>query len=241
MEMLIFSAVAGIGGMFLGGIISALFLKGSTDKTMCYLLSFASGVMISVVCFSLIAEFFDDYTFHVILGVVLGILAMMILNTIADGIMSKSQQNHNKLFRSGVFMLVAMALHNIPEGIAIGAGGTHDFRLGVVLAIIIALHTIPEGMAVATPLLVSGVKKGMTILLVSLAGATTLLGGALGILIVGISDTAIAMSLSAAGGAMLYVVFGEIIPQAVVMTKSRTVTIVTLLGIIVGLIATMIH
>ncbi|MDR2542033.1 MAG: hypothetical protein LBC80_01065, partial [Treponema sp.] len=69
-------------------------------------------------------------------------------------------------------------------------------------------------------------------------GATTLLGGVIGVFIGGISDLAIALSLSAAGGAMLYIVFGEIIPQSVIMTKDRTSSIVTLFGIIIGLIIT---
>lgn len=132
-------------------------------------------------------------------------------------------------------MLIAIGLHNIPEGIAIGAGGSHDQQLGTLLAIMIALHSIPEGMAIAAPLLAGGISKGKVILLTALSGAATLFGGLLGIWLGSISDTSIALSLSVAGGAMPYVVFGEIIPQSVVMTKSRKATIVSLFGIIVGL------
>jgi len=241
MQMLLFSAAAGIGGMLLGGIISALFFKRSNEKTMSWLLSFAAGVMISIVCFKLIAEFIEYFPFHVILGTVLGILAMILLNGIADKAMAKSNKNHSSLLRSGIFMLIAMALHNIPEGMAIGAGGTYDFRLGVVLAIVMALHTIPEGMAVTTPLMIAGVKKGIAIFLVSLAGATMLLGGGLGILIGGISDAAIAMSLASAGGAMLYIVFAELIPHSISMGKAKTAPIVIMFGMLVGLLAAVIH
>jgi ZIP family zinc transporter len=104
----------------------------------------------------------------------------------------------------------------------------------------IAVHNIPEGMAIAAPLLAGGISKWKVVALTSLAGATTLLGGLIGILVGRISDFAIALSLSGAGGAMLYIVFGEIIPQSVIMTRNRTATIVTLFGIIVGLIATQI-
>ena len=71
-------------------------------------------------------------------------------------------------------------------------------------------------------------------LLTTLSGAPTVLGACIGLLIGNVSDLAVALSLSAAGGAMLYVVFGEIIPQSVVMTKSRIAPLITLLGIIVG-------
>jgi ZIP family zinc transporter len=82
--------------------------------------------------------------------------------------------------------------------------------------------------------------RGKAVLLTAVAGSTTLIGGVIGVMFGQLSETAVALALSAAGGAMLYVVFGEIIPQAVVATKSRTVTIVTLAGIIAGLLVTMI-
>jgi ZIP family zinc transporter len=71
-----------------------------------------------------------------------------------------------------------------------------------------------------------------------MSGATTLLGGLIGILLGSISDFVIAVSLSAAGGAMLYIIFGEIIPQSIVMTKNRITSIIALFGIIIGLVLT---
>jgi len=137
-----------------------------------------------------------------------------------------------------MLILTVISLHNIPEGIAIGAGGSHNFNLGALLALMIALHNIPEGMAIAAPLLAGGVKRWKVVLLTAVSGATTLIGGVTGILIGGISEFAVALSLSAAGGAMLYVVFCEIIPQSIIMTRKRTASVVTLFGVIIGLIVT---
>jgi ZIP family zinc transporter len=117
---------------------------------------------------------------------------------------------------------------------------SHNLRLGLLLAIMIAVHNIPEGMAIAAPLLAGGVKHRKVFFLTALSGAPTLLGGAIGLLIGGISYTAIALSLSAAGGAMLYIVFAEMIPQSIVMTKDRKASIVALFGTLVGLIITQI-
>jgi len=226
----------------------------------CWLLSFAAGVMTSVVCFGLVLESIEIASVTItVYGLILGVIIIMLLNRIIDKITHTKEddpkihhtfaeryhekqaiRNPSKMLRAGVLILIALALHNIPEGIAIGAGGIHDFELGALLTIVIALHNIPEGMAIAAPLLAGGVTKWKVILLTTLSGSTTILGGLLGILIGNISDFAVAMSLSAAGGAMLYVVFGEIIPQSIVMTKNRTATIVTLFGIIVGLIVTQI-
>jgi ZIP family zinc transporter len=222
------------------------------------MLSFAAGVMTSIVCFGLIPETFKMAGIAIsVTGLMLGIVVIMILNRVVDRITETKEENlkvhhtHEELYhgskfindrakmlRSGILMLIAIGLHNVPEGIAIGAGGSHDFRLGALLAIMIALHNSPEGMAIAAPLLAGGINRLRVVLLTALCGATTLLGGLIGILIGNISDFAVALSLSAAGGAMLYIVFGEIIPQSVVMTKNRMASIVTLFGIIVGLIAT---
>jgi ZIP family zinc transporter len=135
-------------------------------------------------------------------------------------------------------MLIAIGLHNFPEGMAIGAGGSHDIKLGVMLVVIITLHNIPEGMAIATPLLAGGVNRQRAVILTAMTGAATFLGGVTGAVLGSISDTAVAIALSTAGGAMLYVVFGEIIPQSIILVKNRSATIVTLAGMIIGLIMT---
>jgi len=258
MQIILFSAIAGICGMGLGGLISAILLKRPSENMICWLLSFAAGVMVSIVCFGLVPEAFELAGVPVsVVGLMLGIVIVMGLNHLIDKITTQGKGNlkihstheelyHESLFikdrakmlRSGMLMLVAIALHNVPEGIAIGAGGSHNFHLGALLALMIALHNIPEGMAISAPLLAGGINKWKVVFLTSMAGATTLLGGFIGIIIGNISEFAIAISLSCAGGAMLYIVFGEIMPQSVIMTKNRTASIVTLFGIIVGLIVT---
>ena len=259
-QIILFSAIAGIGGMGLGGFISAVLLKKPSENMICWLLSFAAGVMVSIVCFGLVPESFEIAGLAVSLfGLVLGIVIVMALNRVVDVITAKKDtaknvhetheelyhqspllKNQKKMLRSGIVMLIAIALHNVPEGMAIGAGGVYDYNLGFLLAIMIAVHNLPEGMAIAAPLLTGGVNKWKVVLLTSLAGATTLLGGIIGLLIGSISDFAIAVSISAAGGAMLYIVFGEIMPQSIIMTKNRLASIVTLFGVIIGLLATQI-
>jgi ZIP family zinc transporter len=133
-------------------------------------------------------------------------------------------------------MLFAISLHNIPEGLAMGAAGYHDVDLAITLAIMIGLHNIPEGMAIAAPLISGGLTKPKTLLLVMLTGATTIIGAALGLVVGGISDIALALSFGVAGGAMLYVVFGEILPQTIVTNKDRIPAVFALVGIIMGLL-----
>ena len=260
MQMLLFSAIAGICGTGAGGFVSAAVLKRPSDRMTCWMLTFAAGVMTSIVCFGLVPEAMALSGIAVsVSGLIIGIIVILLLNrlvdriTVANVVDREVHHTHEdlyhegsmihrrtKLLNSGIVMLTAIGLHNIPEGLAIGAGGSHDVQLGALLAAMIALHNIPEGMAIATPLLAGGVNRWKVVGLTALAGAPTLLGGFIGVIVGSISDFAIAMSLAAAGGAMLYVVFGEIIPQAVVMTKSRMATVITLFGLLVGLIVSQI-
>ena len=256
MQIILFSAIAGICGTGLGGLISSLIIKHSSDKMACWMLSFAAGIMTSVVCFGLVREAVElTGIIASVIGLVLGIIAIMALNRIVDRFTESTKtkrrlhvtheelyheasiiNDKGKMLRSGIIMLIAIGLHNFPEGLAIGAGGSHTMRLGILLAIIIAVHNIPEGMAIATPLLSGGVNRSTVVYLTALSGAPTLLGGIFGVLMGSISDLAVALALSMAGGAMLYVVFGEIIPQSVIMVKSRSASIVILLGMLIGFV-----
>jgi len=217
---------------------------------------FAAGVMTSIVCFGLVPEAIVLSGVMIsVAGLIAGVIVIMVLNRVVDKLTVTREEERDihhtheglyhegsvirdrtRMLQSGMVMFVAIGLHNIPEGIAIGAGGSHSFQLGMMLAVMIALHNIPEGMAIAAPLIAGGLKRGKVIMLTALSGAPTLIGGVLGILVGSISEIAIALSLAAAGGAMLYVVFGEMIPQSVIMTKSRAATIVALFGLIVGLL-----
>jgi ZIP family zinc transporter len=258
MRLVWLSAAAGVLGTGLGGLIAAVLLKRSSARMTCWMLSFAAGIMTSVVCFGLMPESVELAGMTVsIAGLAAGIAVIMLLNGFVDHLtrgqdddphihhtheelyhQKQMIQTNAHLLRSGVIMLIAIGLHNIPEGIAIGAGGSHDYQVGWMIALIIAVHNVPEGMAVATPLLSGRMRKGKTVLLTALAGAPTVLGGVIGVLVGHVSDLAVALSLSAAGGAMLYVVFGEIIPQSVILVKSRSAPLMTLLGIIAGLVIT---
>ena len=254
MQIVILSILAGIGGTGLGGLLTVA-LGNRSPAVIAYLLSFAGGIMTSIVCFSLVPEAMNISDIWItILGLTIGIIVVMGLNRHVDKLTGVEEDqlnihythqdlyhetplidNSKSLLRSGIIMLTVIGLHNIPEGIAIGAGGSYNPQFGILLAIIIAFHNIPEGMAIAAPLLGGGMQKMRVVLLTALSGAPTLIGCLVGLLFGNMSDTIIALSLAVAGGAMLYVVFGEIIPQSIILTKSRIATIVTLFGIIVGL------
>ena len=153
----------------------------------------------------------------------------------------KSEHRNYELFIAGVVMACAIALHNMPEGMVIGASYAGDAGeitggAGFIIAVVIGLHNIPEGMAVSVPLISGGMSRWKAIGITALSGAPTILGAILGYSLGLISPLWLSLSLSFAGGAMLYVVFGELLPEAYLMWKSKAPAVFTLIGTLVGLI-----
>lgn len=274
--VILVTAIAGIGGTGLGGLVGAVIRKDST-KVVSLLLAFAGGIMMAIVCFDLIPESFhpDGATEEipliiVILGILLGFGAVYLFNRMIDKkvnpeiehidsnhpatadeldelIHSDHLQKHAKegnkqqLHVAGIVMACAIGLHNIPEGMVIGAyyaGNVNELigGSGFLIAIVIGLHNIPEGMSVSVPLITGGMRNRKAVLITALSGATTVLGAVLGLAIGLLSPIWLSLSLTFAGGAMLYVVLCELLPEAFLMWKSKAPGAMTLLGLLVGLV-----
>ena len=268
--MIATTALAGVAGTGLGGLIGALLQKDS-KKTVSLLLSFAGGVMLSVVCFDLVTEAIETNIgiMTVIGAIALGVAITYLLNYLidrktnpevphidanhpktADDLDELIHSNHleqhyadreNKLglFVAGVVMACAIALHNVPEGMTIGASyASNDGVMGsaaLILAVLIGLHNIPEGMAVSVPLISGGMSRWKAVLITAASGIPTILGALLGYVLGEIGALGLCLSLGFASGAMLYVVFGEILPQAVLMYHSKLPAFSTIFGILAGL------
>ncbi|MCH5201794.1 MAG: ZIP family metal transporter [Oscillospiraceae bacterium] len=154
----------------------------------------------------------------------------------------KKKKTPSSLFIGGLVMAFAIALHNLPEGMVIGASYAQDKAMGFtitggfVLAIVIGLHNIPEGMSVSVPLIAGGMKKPKAIFVTALTGAPTILGAMLGYSLGSMGPISLAISLSFASGAMLYVVFGELLPEAILMWRSKFPAFGMLVGMLTGMV-----
>ena len=152
----------------------------------------------------------------------------------------KQHDTRIKLLVAGMIMACAIALHNLPEGMTIGASFANSKGVmegsTLILAILIGLHNIPEGMAIAVPLINGGIKRRIATLITACCGTPTVIGALIGYWIGDISPVGLALSLSFASGAMLYVVFGEILPQSILMYKSKSPAFAFIIGILVGLV-----
>ena len=226
----------GTFGTTIGGIIGVN-LKSTSNKFLGFILSFAAGLMMSIICFDLLPEAMEISKLSVIIiGVILGIFTMIICDTIVKEKFS-GRKNINNLLKTGIIISIGLALHNIPEGLAIGTGFQASINLGLSLAIVIAIHDIPEGISMAVPMKNGGMSKGKVIFLVIMSGLSTGIGALVGHLVGGISKSIIAVSLSFAAGAMLYIVAGELTPEANNMYKGRMNALGNILGFTLGIIA----
>ena len=151
-----------------------------------------------------------------------------------------NHDNKLALFVAGIVMASAIALHNVPEGMTIGASyaGNHGVmgKAALALAVLIGLHNIPEGMAVSVPLISGGMGKVKAVLVTASSGVPTVLGALLGYVLGELGPVGLTVSLGFASGAMLYVVFGEILPQAILMYHSKLPAFSTIVGILAGLV-----
>ncbi|MCR5265983.1 MAG: ZIP family metal transporter [Cyanobacteria bacterium RUI128] len=265
------TALAGIGGTGLGGALSGLFKRDSV-KTASLLLSFAGGVMTSIVCFDLIQSAISTgiNIINICLGILIAVAVVYLLNLWIDRITNSEVKHITKkhpqtadnldeiihsnhlsvhirkhdtkiaLMGAGIIMAFAIALHNLPEGMTIGASFANSKGImqgsALILAILIGIHNIPEGMAIAVPLINGGIKRRLAILTTAICGTPTIIGALIGYWIGDVSPLGLALSLSFASGAMLYVVFGEILPQSILMYRSKLPAFAVILGLILGLI-----
>jgi len=229
----------GTFGTTLGGIIGCTFNKVS-NKFLSFILSFASGLMMSVICFDLIPEAIEISNVLIsIMGIFFGITGMVFCDLLVQSKFTNNKKNcSNNLLKTGIVVSIGLAIHNFPEGLAIGSGFDVSARLGISLAVAICLHDIPEGISMAVPMKNGGMAIWKVLLYVFLSGVTTGIGVLAGAIIGNISQTIIAMSLGFAAGAMLYIVSGELIPESNKLYKGRISAVGNMLGFIIGIIAT---
>ena len=131
----------GTFGTTIGGIIGV-----KSNKVLGFILSFASGLMTAIICFDLIPEAFElSNLFVSMIGIIIGIILMIICDLFISNKVNKSSKSNNSLLRTGIVVGIGLALHNFPEGLAIGSGFGTSVTLGISLAIAICLHDVPEG------------------------------------------------------------------------------------------------
>lgn len=232
--IILFGSIVSLFGTMIGASLGVI-VKKPSKKLLGGIIGFAGGLMLSVVVFDLIPEAIEKWNFAgTIIFSVLGMLSVMLI----DNLLSIDKVFDNSHVKVAFLTALGIMMHNFPEGIIMGCGFVGGSMLGLKMSLIIAIHDIPEGIAISAPLMASRVKSGRILWYAFLTALPTALGVGVGALIGSISEAVLGGSLAVASGIMLYVVCGELLPEASKLWDGLSSTVGILTGIIGGLIVT---
>ena len=244
MDLVLLTAL-GVGGATVFGALIGFLFKKASHRFSDIVLAFAAGVMLAAAVLGLIVpslEYGGKYGIIVtVLGIFAGALCLNLIDKLVPHLHKMAGtdiEDHRSSNLSKVLLFVtAIAIHNLPEGIAAGVGfGSGDTAQALIIAGGIALQNIPEGMVIIGPMLAAGVKPRRTFLLAMLTGVVEVIGTLIGYFAVSLSTAILPFALAFAGGTMLYVISDEMIPDTHAHGSERGATYALLVGFCVMLV-----
>lgn len=244
MELVLLTAV-GVGGATVFGALIGFIFKNISHKFSDIVLAFAAGVMLAAAVLGLIIpslEYGGKYGILItVAGIFVGAVCLNLIDKLVPHLhkfVGDGPEAHNNKKLSKVLLFVmAIAIHNLPEGIAAGVGfGSGDNTQALIIAGGIALQNIPEGMVIIAPMLTAGISPRKTFILAILTGLVEVVGTFIGFFAVSISAAILPFALAFAGGTMLYVISDEMIPETHAHGSERGATYALLVGFSVMLV-----
>ena len=243
MELVLLTAL-GVGASTVIGAAIGFIFKKQSHKFSDIVLSFAAGVMLAAAILGLIIpslEYGGKFGILItIAGIFVGAFCLNLIDKLVPHLhrFAGNEEAHNNKDLNRVLLFVAaIAIHNLPEGIAAGVGfGSGDTSMALITAGGIALQNIPEGMVIIAPMLSAGVKPKRTFLIASITGVVEVVGTFIGYFAVSIASFILPFALAFAGGTMLYVISDEMIPETHSHGSERGATYSLLIGFSVMLI-----
>ena len=238
MEIVLITAL-GVGGATVLGALIGFIFKNMSHRCSDIVLSFAAGVMLSAAVLGLIipsVEYGGRFGIIItIAGIFVGAICLNLIDKLVPHLHKLSGadlEDHNNRQLSKVLLFVtAIAIHNLPEGIAAGVGfGSGNMSQAFMIAGGIALQNIPEGMVIISPMLAVGVSAKKTFLIALLTGMVEVLGTFIGYFAVSVASAILPFALAFAGGTMLYVISDEMIPETHAHGSQRGATYALLAG-----------
>lgn len=245
MEMVLLTAI-GVGSATVIGAVIGFVFKNISHKFSDIVLSFAAGVMLAAAVLGLIVPSLEYGGKYGIIITVCGIFAGAVCLNLIDKLVphlhklvGSDTESHNNTNLNRVLLFVtAIAIHNLPEGIAAGVGfGSGNTSQALMIAGGIALQNIPEGMVIIGPMLAAGVPPRKTFICALITGIIEVVGTLIGFFAVSISTAILPFALSFAGGTMLYVISDEMIPETHAHGSERGATYALLVGFCVMLVS----
>lgn len=206
------------------------------ERVMGMLFGGTSGLMIALICFDILPEALKSNRVDlVIIGILLGVIIGLGIDSISIWI-RQFIHNQSKILNTAIVLTVGIAIHNIPEGFALGALAIASKEAIIQFAVILALHSIPEGIALAIPFKASNVTYKKVTIIPWMLGSIMGIGAILGYTLSHLADIFIVIALGIASGVILYIVCEELMPESRQIWNGRMTSIATILGMILGLL-----
>ena len=244
MELVLLTALGGGGATVIGSLIGFIF-KNISHKFSDIVLSFAAGIMLAAAVLGLIIpslEYGGKYGILItVAGIFVGAVCLNLIDKLVPHLHKivgvEPESHHNANLNKVLLFVLAIAIHNLPEGIAAGVGfGSGDTTQALIIAGGIALQNIPEGMVIIAPMLAAGISPRKTFILAMITGFVEVIGTLIGYFAVSISTAILPFALAFAGGTMLYVISDEMIPETHAHGSERGATYALLIGFCVMLV-----
>ena len=242
MELVLLTA-AGVGGATVFGALIGFVFKKLSHKFSDIVMAFAAGVMLAAAVLGLIVpslEYGGNYGILItVAGIFAGALCLNLIDKVVPHLhklVGVSEGKDGADLRKVLLFVTAIAIHNLPEGIAAGVGfGSGNDTRALIVAGGIALQNIPEGMVIIGPMLAAGVKPGRTFFCAMLTGLVEVAGALLGYFAVSVASVILPFALAFAGGTMLYVISADMIPETHAHGNQKACTYTLLAGFCVML------
>lgn len=244
MELVLLTAI-GVGGATVIGALIGFIFKNISHKFSDIVLAFAAGVMLAAAVLGLIVpslQYGGKYGILItVAGIFVGAVCLNLIDKLVPHLhkfIGEEPECHNNTKLNKVLLFVmAIAIHNLPEGIAAGVGfGSGDTTQALIIAGGIALQNIPEGMVIIAPMLAAGISSRKTFILAMITGLVEVVGTLIGYFAVSVSTAILPFALAFAGGTMLYVISDEMIPETHAHGSERGATYALLVGFCVMLV-----
>ena len=238
MTMVWLTAV-GVGGATVIGALIGFAFKKISHKFSDIVLSFAAGVMLAAAVLGLVLpslEYGGDWGLLItVAGIFAGAACLNLIDKLVPHLHklvgADSEEHHNANLSKVLLFVTAIAIHNLPEGIAAGVGfGSGDTTQALIIAGGIALQNVPEGMVIIAPMLAAGVSPGKTLVCALATGLVEVVGTLIGYFAVSVASVILPFALAFAGGTMLYVISDEMIPETHAHGAQRGATYALLIG-----------
>ena len=222
----------------IAGILILYFFQLKSGKNMGMLYGATSGLMLAMICFDILPEALDKGRIDLVFcGIIIGMLLGILLDDMVPVLEIKCEKYFSQsIGKTGLILAFGIAMHNVPEGFALGAMGHASVESISRFTLILALHSIPEGIALAIPFKKAGTPIRVLLIIGTCLGSMMGVGAVLGYILSGVHENLISTGLGLAAGIILYIVCGDLMPESRKIWNGRWTTIATIIGLMCGIL-----